>query len=66
MEWRFPHLGETVDLDGQDDLRAHVRHLFDDSELTARVLDCEPEEVSMDVEVTATVDFGEREKVYFG
>ena len=58
MEWRFPHVTKTVDLDGQDELRAHLCSLRDDYEFIARVLGYEPEEVNVDVEVVASVDFG--------
>jgi len=53
-----PRITETVDLDAQDELRAHVSRLRDDFEFAARILGCEPEEITIDVEVFAKVDFG--------
>lgn len=56
--YHFPHLGEGVDLDAQEDLRSRVRDLRNDYESAARILGCELEELSVDVEVSASVDFG--------
>lgn len=58
IELRFPHVGDWVDLDGQEELESRVRGLRNNFNFAARILGCEPEEVNRDTRVDASVDFG--------